>query len=75
MRAVERLRPGAAAPVGRARVWGVAGTVRHPATLEPVTAFLEEVSHDHPAIRWTVAHRQVLALHDCTPVDLRDIPA
>ncbi|MFP8886477.1 MULTISPECIES: hypothetical protein [Streptomyces] len=53
----------------------MAGTVHHPATLEPVAASLEEVPHDHPAIRWTVAHRQVLALHDCTPVDLHDLPA
>jgi hypothetical protein len=76
VRACPRLREGyVAALVGRAAVWGVAGIVHHPATLEPVTGGLEEVAHDHPAIRWTVAHRQVLELRDCTPVDLRDLPA
>ncbi|MEE1930082.1 hypothetical protein V1J52_18150 [Streptomyces sp. TRM 70351] len=38
--------------------------------MAPVTASLEEVAYDHPAIRWVVAHRQVLTLHDCTPVAL-----
>ncbi|MFP8942652.1 hypothetical protein ACLIYM_14640 [Streptomyces fenghuangensis] len=58
----------------RVRLWGVAGTA-HPATPEPVTASLEEVSHDHPATRWTVAHRQALTLHDRTPVDLQALRA
>ncbi|PJE96840.1 hypothetical protein CUT44_15930 [Streptomyces carminius] len=71
-----RLREGhVAAMVGRAEVWGVAGVVHRPATLEPADGALHVVAYDSPAIRWTVAHRLVLTLHDCAPVRLDALPA
>ncbi|MEE1941041.1 hypothetical protein V1L54_16795 [Streptomyces sp. TRM 70361] len=74
VRQCPRLREGyAAALVGRAEVWGVAGIVHHPATLEPADGSLHEVAHEDPAIRWVTAHRLVLELRDCTPVDLNHL--
>ena len=75
VRQCPRLRVGhVAVRVGRAGVWGVAGIVHHPRTLEPLAGgSLEEVAHEDPAIRWVLACRQVLVLRDCTPVDLGDL--
>ncbi|PJE93926.1 hypothetical protein CUT44_31615 [Streptomyces carminius] len=71
VRQCPRLREGYAATlVGRPSPWGVAGIVHHPATLEPVGGSLHEVAHEDPAIRWVTAHRLVLELRECAPVDL-----
>ncbi|MDH2408281.1 hypothetical protein ACG5V6_14740 [Streptomyces chitinivorans] len=71
VRECPRLREGhVAALVGRPYAWGVAGIVHHPVTLEPLDTALQEVSYEDLAVRWTLAHRLVMTLHDCTPVDL-----
>jgi len=76
VRKCPRLREGhVAALVGRTYAWGVAGLVHHPTTLAPVSGSLQQVSYEDPAIRWVLACRLILALHDCAPVDLDDLAA
>lgn len=76
VRECPRLREGhVAALVGRTHIWGVAGIVYHPATLEPLGGPLQVVAYDDPAIWWVVACRLVLTLHDCTLVDLDRLTA
>ncbi|MFE9613196.1 hypothetical protein [Streptomyces sp. NPDC006012] len=82
MEAVEScppLRKGhAAALVERAQPWGVAGIAYDPRTLLPIPPKdpkdpLEEAAFEDPAIRWTLAARDVVTLHGCTPVDLSEL--
>ncbi|SEQ01081.1 hypothetical protein SAMN05216481_103263 [Streptomyces radiopugnans] len=76
VRECPRLREGhVAALVGRPYAWGVAGIVHHPVTLEPLDTALQEVSYEDLAVRWTLAHRLIVTLHDCTPVDLDALAA
>lgn len=67
----------AAALVGYALSWGVAGVVYDPSTLQPLPSETDEpldlVAHDDPRLPWTVAARYVVSLHDVTPVDLSDL--
>ncbi len=57
--------------------WGVAGDVYAPATLPPVPGEHGErftlVAYGDPRLRWTLACREVVALHGCTAVDLEDL--
>lgn len=67
-----------AALVERAQPWGVAGIVYDPRTLRPLPLKksknpLTEVGFEDAAIRWTLAARDVVTLHGCTPVDLSDL--
>ncbi|MBB5940001.1 hypothetical protein [Streptomyces zagrosensis] len=68
-----------AALVRHVRPWGVAGIVYDPRTLTPlpndVTNGLVEVEYTNPVIRWTLAARDVVTLHDCTTVDLEQLVA
>ncbi|BFO23010.1 hypothetical protein SHKM778_93980 (plasmid) [Streptomyces sp. KM77-8] len=56
---------------------GVAGIVYDPRTLRPVPTKssngLTDVAFEDPALRWTLAARDVVTLHGCTPVDLADL--
>ncbi|MGW3627810.1 hypothetical protein [Streptomyces sp. NPDC000880] len=62
-----------------APAWGVAGIVYDPKTLKPLPGDdndgLTFVAYDDPRIRWTLAAREVVALQDCTVVDLDDLAA
>ncbi|MGY1456362.1 hypothetical protein [Streptomyces sp. SS8] len=54
--------------------WGVAGIVHHPYFVRPLPSEgLVDVSYDAPALAWTLAHRQVVALYGCTPVNLVEL--
>ena len=68
-----------AALVKRAEPWGVAGIVYDPRTLRripaPADKELTEVADEDPAICWTLAARDLVALTGCTPVDLNDLAA
>jgi hypothetical protein len=60
----------AAALVAGAPVWGVAGVIYHPLSLQPMN---DGKSHDVPLtdqqlLRWTLATRLVVALEGVTPV-------
>ncbi|MEU5930662.1 hypothetical protein ABZ817_45615 [Streptomyces antimycoticus] len=63
--------------VEHAVVWGVAGIVYSPHTLAPVLRDVGNeftlVAYDDPRLPWTLACREVVALHGCTAVDLRDL--
>ncbi|MEV6132097.1 hypothetical protein AB0M05_35820 [Streptomyces violaceusniger] len=57
-------------------VWGVAGIVYAPETLKPVPGDGEQftlVAYGDPRIPWTLACREVVALHGCTVVGLEDL--
>ncbi|MFJ2349607.1 hypothetical protein [Streptomyces antimycoticus] len=57
-------------------VWGVAGIVYAPETVKPVPSDGEQftlVAYDDPRLPWTLACREVVALHGCTAVDLRGL--
>ncbi|MEV4335784.1 hypothetical protein [Streptomyces sp. NPDC049590] len=59
----------AAALVGYTPVWGVAGPIFHPHTLEQLTDDLCRVPFsDTRRIRWALATRLVITLEDVTPV-------
>ncbi|MFD8278411.1 hypothetical protein ACFV47_04240 [Streptomyces solisilvae] len=66
-----------AALVEDATAWGVAGIVYAPETLRRVPAEHGErftlVAYGDPRLRWTLACREVVALHGCTAVDLGDL--
>ncbi|MFE7777640.1 hypothetical protein ACFU5O_27825 [Streptomyces sp. NPDC057445] len=68
-----------AARVEYAPPWGVAGIVYDSQTLQPLPAErgreLEFVGLDDPRLRWTLAARDVVALHGCTPVELDELAA
>ncbi|WP_432158034.1 hypothetical protein [Streptomyces sp. bgisy153] len=69
-----------AALVKRTQPWGVAGIVYDPRTLLPIPPEnpkepLAEVAFEDPVIRWTLAARDVVTLHGCTPVDLSELAA
>ncbi|MFK4184373.1 hypothetical protein ACI2L4_10190 [Streptomyces sparsogenes] len=59
--------------------WGVAGVVYDPRTLQPLPGDCDDgltfVAYEDPAIRWTLAAREVVTLHGCTTVDLDDLDA
>jgi len=59
--------------------WGVAGIVYDPETLEPQpgdgTDGLTYVAYEDPRLPWTLAAREVVALHGCTTVDLDELAA
>ncbi|MFE2181377.1 hypothetical protein [Streptomyces sp. NPDC059455] len=63
--------------VEEATAWGVAGLGYAPATLRPVPGEHGErftfVAYGDPRLRWTLACREVVALHGCTVVDLEDL--
>ncbi|GAA0642837.1 hypothetical protein GCM10009548_04160 [Streptomyces malaysiensis subsp. malaysiensis] len=63
--------------VEHAAAWGVAGVVHAPETLRPVPGEHGEpftfVAYDDPRLPWTLACREVVALHGCTAVDLGDL--
>ncbi|MGV9849245.1 hypothetical protein ACWDWU_10670 [Streptomyces sp. NPDC003442] len=63
--------------VEEATAWGVAGVGYAPATLRPVPGEHGErftfVAYGDPRLRWTLACREVVALHGCTAVDLEDL--
>ncbi|MEU4896221.1 hypothetical protein AB0B12_26295 [Streptomyces sp. NPDC044780] len=71
------LRECVAVLVEDAAVWGVAGIVYAPEPLRPVPSEHGEpftlVAYDDPRLPWTLACREVLALHGCTAVDLDDL--
>ncbi|MGI5353553.1 hypothetical protein ACQEU8_36075 [Streptomyces sp. CA-250714] len=66
-----------AALVERAEPWGVAGIVYDPRTLRPIPTRnkngLTDVAFEDPTLRWTLAARDVVTLHGCTPVNLADL--
>src|SRR5690606_14635009 len=66
-----------AALVERTEPWGVAGIVYDPRTLRPIPTKskngLTEVAFEDPVLRWTLAARDVVTLHGCTPVNLADL--
>ncbi|MBA6440660.1 hypothetical protein [Streptomyces sp. GMR22] len=63
--------------VEKATALGVAGVVYSPETLTPVPGEHGErftlVAYGDPRLRWTLACREVVALHGCTAVDLEDL--
>ncbi|MFD3524535.1 hypothetical protein [Streptomyces sp. NPDC058653] len=68
----------AAAFVGYASAWGVAGVAYHPETLQPLPASPGEdltfVRYgDDLRTRWILAAREAVSLHEVTPVDLSDL--
>ncbi|WP_431984129.1 hypothetical protein [Streptomyces qinglanensis] len=75
------LRNHVAALVDAPLLWGVAGLVYDPDTLDllpdegngSTEDGLTLVAYTDPRLRWTVAAQTVLALHDCEPVDLHDL--
>ncbi|GAA1668947.1 hypothetical protein GCM10009680_05700 [Streptomyces yatensis] len=57
--------------------WGVAGIVYTPDPVKPVPSTAEQftlVAYDDPRLPWTLACREVVALHGCTVVDLAYLP-
>ncbi|WP_413116270.1 hypothetical protein ACK1X7_37185 [Streptomyces sp. CY1] len=58
-------------------VWGVAGIVYSPDTLVPVPRDSGNefalVAYDDPRLPWTLACREVVSLHGCTAMDLKDL--
>ncbi|MGW7600509.1 hypothetical protein [Streptomyces antimycoticus] len=57
-------------------VWGVAGIVYAPETLKPVPSDGEQftlVAYGDLRIPWTLACREVVALHGCTFVGFEDL--
>ncbi|MFG2162803.1 hypothetical protein [Streptomyces olivaceus] len=66
-----------AALVERTEPWGVSGIVYDPRTLRPLPTKskngLTDVAFEDPALRWTLAARDVVSLHGCTPVDLAEL--
>lgn len=69
-----------AALVREMRPWGAAGIVYHPETIEPIRDGMDAtedgltlVGVEDPWIRWTLAEREVVTLHGCTPVRLADL--
>ncbi|MFJ4623654.1 hypothetical protein [Streptomyces sp. NPDC088812] len=75
------LRDGAvAAWVKNPLPWGVAGIEYAPLTLAPIPPAREGqeltfVPYESPRVHWTIAARDVVSLHDCTPVDVRHLMA
>ncbi|MEV6803122.1 hypothetical protein [Streptomyces sp. NPDC051132] len=66
----------AAALVGYAPAWGVAGAVYHPQTLKALTKDLHRVPFtDSRRIRWVLAARLVITLEEVTPVTDLDVLA
>ncbi|MFJ2604728.1 hypothetical protein ACIO13_07005 [Streptomyces sp. NPDC087425] len=59
-----------AALVGYTVDWGVAGTVYDPETLTPLTGRVDEVRYfsDPVALRWVLAARLIVTLHEIDPV-------
>ncbi|MGW1496844.1 hypothetical protein [Streptomyces sp. NPDC002402] len=68
-----------AALVEYAPAWGVAGIVHDPRSLQPLPAEqgkeLTFVAHESPLLRWTLAARDVVSLHEVTAVDLDELVA
>ncbi|MFC4463947.1 hypothetical protein ACFPH6_05115 [Streptomyces xiangluensis] len=80
LRDCPHMRKGATASlVEFAPTWGVAGIVYDPRTLQPLPSDDPEgltfVGYDDPAIRWTLAAREVVTLEGCMTVDLNDLVA
>ncbi|MEU8687683.1 hypothetical protein [Streptomyces sp. NPDC048665] len=80
LRDCPHLRCGAvAAWVEYAAPWGVAGILHDPATLTPLPPRngeeLAYVPLDSADLRWTIAARDVVSLHGCTPVDVDQLMA
>ncbi len=67
----------AAVWVEEATAWGVAGIVYAPEALRPVPNGDGEpftlLPYDDPRLPWTLACREVVALHGCAAVDLDDL--
>ncbi|WP_050373468.1 hypothetical protein [Streptomyces acidiscabies] len=59
-----------AALVGRIGIWGVAGTLHHPDTLSPLEELIPARYEDERHLRWTLAAREVVSLHDVEPFGL-----
>ncbi len=63
--------------VEHALVWGVAGIVYSPDTLAPVPRDngneFALVEYDDPRLPWTLACREVVSLHGCTALDLKNL--
>ncbi|MFJ8589503.1 hypothetical protein ACIRD2_33260 [Streptomyces sp. NPDC093595] len=76
--ACPRLRKGyTAAVVGYAPLWGIAGIPYHPQTLQPLpedrVSGQPFIAVDDPLLRWTLAARTVISLHEVTTVDLDEL--
>ncbi|MFI0188467.1 hypothetical protein ACH4PW_13035 [Streptomyces sp. NPDC017082] len=66
----------AAALVGYAPTWGVAGQIHHPRTLEALGGDVSQVPFtDERGIRWVLATRLVITLEEVTPVTDLDVLA
>jgi hypothetical protein len=52
-------------------LWGVTGIIHDPTTFRPLPPRkgkeLRLVVYDDPLLRWTLAAREVVTLHGCTP--------
>lgn len=72
-----RLRTGHCAAWARtSRPWGVSGVLYDPVTLRPLPGDgLVDVAYDTSETRWIVASRQVVTLHELTPVNVHDLLA
>ncbi|MGW0702993.1 hypothetical protein ACWD0A_27505 [Streptomyces sp. NPDC002867] len=68
-----------AALVDYAPAWGVAGIVYDPKALLPLPGQDDQdltfVAYDDERLPWTLAARDVVVLHGCTPVDVSELVA